>query len=180
VLTCADYIGYVVEFPGAESDDIPVTTALNNLNITSPRSAKRKANHFYSPYSPSKRRGRSAMATMRKVSFSQAETVPLRRATSLEAATNADVETVVVPQERQEEQPKPWGTLVSRTQGKPDIELRRSTTGIGHIFHYVDVETGERQILTCNFLFKRWLTVTQIAAFSKRKRVISAYGQSSR
>ena len=52
---------------------------------------------------------------MRKVSFSQAETVPLRKAASLEAATNADAETVVVPAD-EEEQPKPWGKLVSRTQ----------------------------------------------------------------
>jgi hypothetical protein len=116
-----------------------VTSALSKLNITSPRSAKRKANHFYSPYAPSKRRSSSATATMRKVSFSQAETVPLRRAASLEAATNVDVETVVVPQI------KPWGVLVSQTEGKPDVSLVRTTTELGELLDNVDCFTGERQ-----------------------------------
>ena len=145
-----EFIGYTVEFPC--ETEVPVMSALSSLRITSPRSAKRKANHFYNPYTPSKRRSSSASATMRPVLLSQAATVPLRRAASLEAKTINIAETVVVPQVIREEQPKPWGKLVSRTEGKLDIDLRRSSTGVGEDFHFVDMDTGERVIQFCTSL----------------------------
>src|SRR5271156_2097376 len=83
-LIWVEHIGYIVKFPGCDDKDTSMTLAMNLLNISSPRSVKKRPNNLYAPYTPSKRRYHSdSSATMRSTHLPQAETVPLRGAESL-------------------------------------------------------------------------------------------------
>ena len=78
MLICVEHIGYIVKFPGVDDKDTSMTLAMNRLNISSPRSVKKRPNHLYSPYSPAKRRCSSDPTASRSSHLSQAQTVPLR------------------------------------------------------------------------------------------------------
>lgn len=131
-----------MEFPGLEDPDISMTLALNHLKITSPRSVKRRANHFYVPYSSSKRRCNSDSATIRAVPISQAETVPLKLSLSLRSSSRTSE---FNPTDQPNVTKTPWGRLTSLT-GKPNIDLVNTTTGLGDISETVDIVTGEREL----------------------------------
>src|SRR5271170_4548984 len=89
VLIFVEHVGYIVKFPGCDDKDTSMTLAMNRLNISSPRSLKKRVNHLYSPYSPAKRRCSSDPASARPSHFSQGETVPLRRG-SITSAKGGD------------------------------------------------------------------------------------------
>src|SRR5271170_6852331 len=132
ILIWVEHVGYIVKFPGCDDKDTSMTLAMNRLNISTPRSVKKRPNHLYTPYTPSKRRCNSDPTATRSSHLSQAQTVPLRR----DSTSSADDKALM----------KPWGMLVSKTMGKPDIPLIDGTTGLGEICENVDVETGERQL----------------------------------
>jgi hypothetical protein len=133
MLIWVEHIGYIVKFPGVDDKDTSMTLAMNRLNISSPRSAKKRPNNLYTPYTPSKRRYSSDPTSVRPSQLSQAETVPVRpRLTSSTEGNDVSL--------------KPWGILVSKTSGKPDIGLVTGSTGIGKLCPDVDVMTGEREL----------------------------------
>src|SRR5271155_4684717 len=105
MLIWVEHIGYIVKFPGCDDKDTSMTLAMNRLNISSPRSVKKRANHLYTPYSPAKRRCSSDPTASKSSHLSQAETVALRRSSAAYGDDSA----------------KPWGSLVSKTMGIPDI-----------------------------------------------------------
>src|SRR5271169_3002257 len=119
MLTCADYIGYTVKFPGVEDNDTSMTLALNRLNIASSRSIKRRPNHLYSPYADSKkRRCISDPTTMRSIPKSQVESAPLRCTAPAGRIENlVEEETLALRRPVEDLQLKPWGKLISRTAG---------------------------------------------------------------
>ena len=142
----ADFIGYTVKFPGAE-DDTSMTMALKKMSIKTPRiqSTKRRENHFYAPYTPSKRRAISDSTKSAFVSMEQSGTVPLR---PVPAADHQSCHKLENPAEStipiSEPELKPWGILISKTVGKPNIPLLRASTGLGKVCQVVDIHTGER------------------------------------
>jgi hypothetical protein len=118
MLTSIEHIGYTVKFPVSEDQDTSMTLALNRLNITSTRSLKPRMNHFYAPYARSKHRCSSDPSTrVESISHQQGPSVPLRQ---------------------------PWGMLISKTLGKPDISLTGRSTGLGDMCEFVDYRTAER------------------------------------
>jgi hypothetical protein len=130
MLIWVEHIGYIVKFPGVDDKDTSMTLAMNRLNISSPRSTKKRASHLYSPYS-AKRRCNSDPTASGSSHVSQTQTVPLRR----RSTSSAD----------NEEPREPWGLLVSKTIGNPDIPLMVDSTGFGEICTFVDLNTGERE-----------------------------------
>src|SRR5271170_4145286 len=105
MLIWIEHVGYIVQFPGVDDKDTSMTLAMNRLNISSPRSVKKRPNHLYSPYSPAKRRCSSDSTASRSSHLSQAQPVPLRRGSTTFAGD--------------EEPANPWGMLVSKTTNKP-------------------------------------------------------------
>jgi hypothetical protein len=137
-----EFVGYTVKFPVVEEES-SVTMALRELNIASPKSVKKRSNHFFAPYTP-KRRSVSDSTTMRSVSASQAETVPVRRTMSVKPNPNLK-ESEIAPLSLEIGE-KPWGKLISKTTGLPDITLTRDYTSLGRICDIVDCDTGEREL----------------------------------
>ena len=133
MLTCVEYIGYIAKFPGWHDKDTSMTLAMNRLNISAPRSAKKGANHLYTPYKPLMGRYQFGSLTIRPVHLSQADTIPLRYTESI-GCTSSEDETKL----------KPWGILISMTRRKPDIALVESSTGLGEVLISLDMHTGER------------------------------------
>src|SRR5271170_2523852 len=87
MLIWVEHVGYIAKFPGVDDKDTSMTLAMYRLNISSPRSAKKRPSNLYTPYTPSKRRYSSDPMSLRPSHLSQAQTVPLRR-----ASTSADKE----------------------------------------------------------------------------------------
>lgn len=144
VLTCVDYIGYIAKFPGVDDNDTSMTLALNRLNIASPRSVKRRLNHFYSPYSASKRRCNSDSPAISPVSPSEVCTLPIK-CEALSSGSVAKDNARAKDDSKGSERINSWGMLVSKTQGCSDISLIHRSTGLGKVCDFVDMATGERQ-----------------------------------
>jgi hypothetical protein len=137
-----EFVGYTVKFPVVEEES-SVTMALRGLNIATPKSVKKRGNHFFAPYTP-KRRTVSDSTTMRSVSASQAETVPIRRTASTKVMPSGTDAGRIAAEEA--EHRIPWGNLISNTEGKPDIALSNDSTGLGRMRDTVDMYTGEREL----------------------------------
>jgi hypothetical protein len=136
------FVGYTVRFPAVE-EERSVTMAMRGLNITTPRSSKRRENHYFTPYTP-KRRTVSDSNTMRSMAKSQAETVPDRQTTPMKTKTTAAA--LHSSSSIAETLPsRPWGKLFSKTEGIPDILLTYYSTGLGEICDWVDIDTGMRR-----------------------------------
>jgi|SRR5579859_1862671 len=118
-----------------------MTMALRKMNINTPkiRSSKRRENHFYTPYTPSKRRATSDH--LDTISMSRAETFPLSGPAPLKANNVTDVNALSLHQPNETEC---WGKLISKTPGKPDIALIKKSTSLGKPVDFVDMHTGER------------------------------------
>ena len=141
-----EYIGYIVEFPNPEGEDSVMALGFNRLNIASPRSAIRRNNNFYMPYSllHSKRPSISEDVNLKPVR-SQIKTAPKRL--MLADETPARTVNSMISE-------KPWATLISKTAGYPNVNLSERVTSLGEIVDFVDTHTGERarQYRACPFL----------------------------
>jgi len=106
--------------------------ALKKMSIKTPRvqSSKRRENHFYAPYTPSKRR--TASDPNKTSSLSLAEVMPIKRSISGEIGKEAETDQ------------KPWGHLISKSLNLGNILLSYSSTGIGELLDVVDIDTGDR------------------------------------
>ena len=136
ILIGLEYIGYIVRFPAEAYDDV-MTRAMNELNISTPRSAKRRAKHTFAPYTPSKRRcSNNSLQHQEKLSKSKYDL----------QCKNEETRDEVEPAESV----APWGVLIAQTNGFSDIPLTRNSTSIGNLSDFVDVWTGERDEMHCN------------------------------
>jgi hypothetical protein len=121
-------------------DDTSMTMALKKMNINTPkiRSSKRRENHFYAPYTPSKRRTASDTKTTKPISLSELDSTLVSHIPS--GRTDLRPATVHSAQEREE----PWGKLISLSEGFSDIILTNDSTGLGELCDSVDIHTGVR------------------------------------
>ena len=130
VLIGIDYVGYIVRFPAEDYDDV-MTRAMNELNISTPRSVKRRVTDSYPLDTPSKRhRSNSLLQSHQQILNSKNEL----SCKSEEAAKGIKSLASTAA----------WGVLVSQTHGYPDIPLTRDSTGLGELCDFVDFYTQER------------------------------------
>jgi len=118
-----------------------MTMALKKMKINTPRiqSSKRRENHFYAPYTPSKRRAALSSGN-------------LGPQTRTGAPNNVDVptkgitldDTIIMPSLESMGSSEPWGIFISKRLGKPDIPLSCGSTSLGKVSDIVDMYTGER------------------------------------
>ena len=120
--------------------DKAFSSAFKKLKVSPSRSAKIREKHFYDPYSLSKRYSALVSKEVRPLS-SNVRTAPRRPYSTKNPLSLKHFGSLISKEQ-------PWGVLVSKTPGKPDIELFLDTTVIGKILQTIDVVSGER---SCEF-----------------------------
>lgn len=130
----SDYIGYKVYFTEAVDLESTVTIVrnLNRLNMGPMRTNHGRKSPPFAPYSAALRlsckSNITAGATIRSA--------PVTRQPKLKKSQE--------PKNNDEEQ-FAWGTLISKSQGFPNIDLFEASTGLGNFVDFVDSSNGERQ-----------------------------------
>ena len=167
VLTCVDYVGYIVKFPGADDEDASMALSFDCLSIGSPRSTKRSPDHFHSLHNntPYKRQCVSNLpATLTLPELENSQSPPKSKSlpqTESARTVRAQVMDAVVLNAT------PWGKLVSKTTGIPDISLDKGTTLIGEACDVIDIDSGQRKLD---------YSIISLSAYSNRGQVIAFFG----